>query len=102
MSITRVAVFPPHYAIVISTAAGGPKDYTPLISVWNEIAKSSGSDILLLQHFTAEQFVAKVDVPEAKFDSISGERPDLWHYIHEPAYPNVWIKPGILQSALQK
>jgi len=77
---------PPQYAIVISTDAGGPKDYTKLINEWNEIAKSSGSDIPLLQHSTAEEFLGKVDVPEANFDSISGERPDLWLYIHGPAH----------------
>ena len=77
---------PPHYAIVISTDAGGPKDYTKLINEWNEIAMSSGSNIPLLQHSTAEEFLGKVDVPEAKFDSISGERPNLWLYIHGPAH----------------
>jgi len=77
---------PPNYAIVISTDAGGPKDYTKLINEWNEIAKSSGSNIPMLQHSTAEEFLGKVDVPEAKFDSISGERPDLWLYIHGPAH----------------
>jgi alpha-mannosidase len=77
---------PPHYAIVISTDAGGPKDYTKIITEWNSIAKSSGVDIPLLQHSTAEEFLGKIDVPEAKIDSISGERPDLWLYIHGPAH----------------
>ena len=77
---------PPHYAIVICTDAGGPKDYSPLINEWNEIAKNSGYDIPRLQHATAEEFLAKIDVPEAKIDSISGERPDLWLYIHGPAH----------------
>ena len=77
---------PPHYAIVICTDAGGPKDYSPLINEWNEIAKKSGYDIPKLQHATAEEFLGKVNVPEAKFDSISGERPDLWLYIHGPAH----------------
>jgi alpha-mannosidase len=77
---------PPDYAIVISTDAGGPKDYTPIINEWNEIAKNSGHEIPLLQHSTAEDFLGKIDVPEAKIDSISGERPDLWLYIHGPAH----------------
>lgn len=77
---------PPQYAIVISTDAGGPKDYTKLINEWNKIAKSSGFNIPLLQHSTAEEFLGKIDVPEAKIDSISGERPDLWLYIHGPAH----------------
>ncbi|MEI6047403.1 MAG: glycosyl hydrolase-related protein [Bacteroidota bacterium] len=77
---------PPHYAVVISTDAGGPKDYSKIITEWNDIAKSSGFDIPLLQHSTAEEFLGKIDVPEAKIDSISGERPDLWLYIHGPAH----------------
>ncbi len=77
---------PPHYAIVICTDAGGPKDYSPLINEWNMIANNSGFDIPKLQHSTAEEFLGKVNVPESKFDSISGERPDLWLYIHGPAH----------------
>jgi len=77
---------PPHYGVVISTDAGGPKDYTPIINEWNAIAKSSGFDVPLLQHSTAEDFLNLIDVPEARFDSISGERPDLWLYIHGPAH----------------
>ena len=90
---------PPHYAIVICTDAGGPKDYTPLINEWNEIAKNSGYDIPQLQHATAEEFLGKVNVPEAKFDSISGERPDLWLYIHGPAhYEAIKAKKGAAVS----
>jgi len=77
---------PPHYAIVISTDAGGPKDYTPLIREWNEIARNSGLNIPSLQHSTAEEFLSLIDVPAARFDSIAGERPDLWLYIHGPAH----------------
>ncbi|HUX94927.1 MAG TPA: glycosyl hydrolase-related protein [Bacteroidales bacterium] len=77
---------PPHYGVVISTDAGGPKDYTPIINEWNDIAKNSGFDIPLLRHSTAEDFLHEINVPEAKFDSISGERPDLWLYIHGPAH----------------
>ena len=77
---------PPHYAIVISTDAGGPKDYSDIIDEWNKIAENSGFDIPKLQHSTAEDFLHAVDVPEAKIDSISGERPNLWLYIHGPAH----------------
>lgn len=77
---------PAHYAIVISTDAAGPKNYSPLIDEWNEIAKESGFEIPELQHSTAEEFLADIDVPGAKFDSIYGERPNLWLYIHGPAH----------------
>ena len=45
--------------MIISTDAGGPKDYSKIIGEWNEIAKSSGFDIPLLQHSTAEEFLGK-------------------------------------------
>jgi alpha-mannosidase len=77
---------PPHYAIVISTDAGGPKDYTPIIDEWNAIAETTGFDIPRVRHSTAEDFLAEIDVPQAKFDSISGDRPNLWLYIHGPAH----------------
>jgi alpha-mannosidase len=77
---------PPHYAVIISTDAGGPKDYSKIIGEWNEIAKSSGFDIPLVQHSTTEEFLGKIDIPGIKVDSISGERPDLWLYIHGPAH----------------
>ena len=77
---------PPQYAVIISTDAGGPKDYSQIIGEWNEIAKSSGFDIPLVQHSTTEEFLGKIDVPGTRFDSISGERPDLWLYIHGPAH----------------
>lgn len=77
---------PPHYSIVISTDAGGPKYYEEIINNWNEIANESGFDIPLIQHSTAEDFLGEIDVPEAKFDSIYGERPNLWLYIHGAAH----------------
>ncbi len=77
---------PPHYAIVISTDAGGPKDYSNIISDWNYIARNSGFDIPLVKHSTAEEFLEEVNVPGTKFDRISGERPNLWLYIHGPAH----------------
>ncbi len=77
---------PPHYGVVISTDAGGPKDYTPIINEWNKIVEKSGSDLPLLRHSTAEDFFAAIDVEGTKFDSISGERPNLWLYIHGPGH----------------
>ncbi|WP_180335607.1 glycoside hydrolase family 38 C-terminal domain-containing protein [Labilibaculum filiforme] len=73
---------PPHYAVVISADAGGPKNYKKVIEGWNEIAKMPGRYIPEIAHSTALEFLQEVDVPEAKIDSIYGERPNLWLYIH--------------------
>ncbi len=77
---------PPHYAVIISTDAGVPRDYGKIIEEWNEIAQSTGYDIPILQHSTTEEFLGKIDVPGISVDSISGDRPDLWLYIHGPAH----------------
>ena len=77
---------PPHYAVVISTDAGGPKYYKEVIEGWNEIVKNSKIDIPTISHSTATDFLHSVDVPGAKIDSISGERPNLWLYIHGAAH----------------
>jgi alpha-mannosidase len=73
---------PPHYALVISTDAGGPKYYKDVMEGWNEIARNSGVDIPEIAHSTALEFLHSVDVPGVKMDSIYGERPNLWLYIH--------------------
>ena len=73
---------PPHYAVVISTDAGGPKYYKDVIEGWNEIARNSGKNIPEIGHSTAMEFFHAVDVPGVKIDSIYGERPNLWLYIH--------------------
>jgi len=77
---------PPHYAVVISNDAAGPIFYEKVLKDWNEIAATAGLDIPKLQYSTVDQFLGSVNVAGAKFDSISGERPNLWLYIHGPAH----------------
>ncbi len=73
---------PPHYALVISTDAGGPKNYKEVVEGWNELAWNSGKSIPKIGHSTALEFLHSVDVPGIEIDSIFGERPNLWLYIH--------------------
>lgn len=77
---------PPHFAIVISNDAAGPVYYKEVVDEWNKIAEESGIAMPRLKYATAEDFMASIDKPGAKFDSISGERPNLWLYIHGPAH----------------
>lgn len=78
----RERKLPPHYALVISTDAGGPKYYKDVLEGWNDIAEKSGMNIPAIEHSTALDFLHSVDVPGIKIDSIYGERPNLWLYIH--------------------
>ncbi len=77
---------PPHYAVVISNDASGPVYYDKVLKEWNELANALGSSVPRLRYTTADQFLDAVDVPGAQIDSIAGERPDLWLYIHGPAH----------------
>ncbi|HVU83346.1 MAG TPA: hypothetical protein VHC50_00805, partial [Puia sp.] len=77
---------PPHFAVVISNDAAGPIYYRQVVEDWNRIAEQAGVQIPKLRYATAEDFLSSVDVPGARFDSISGERPNLWLYIHGPAH----------------
>jgi len=77
---------PPHYAVVISQDASGPIFYQEVLKEWNHIRELSEVPLPKLQHSTAEEFLHLVDVPTARFDSISGERPNIWMYIHGPGH----------------
>ena len=77
---------PPHFAVVISNDAAGPIYYKQVVEDWNRIAEQADVQIPKLRYSTAEDFLSAVDVPGARFDSISGERPNLWLYIHGPAH----------------
>lgn len=77
---------PPHYAVVISVDASMPKNYRKVIDEWENIGKMAGVKLPKLRHTTVNKFLASIDVPQAKFDRIEGERPDLWLYIHGPAH----------------
>ena len=85
-SYYRERNIPAHYGAVMSADAGGPKYYKEVIEGWNEIAKNAGIHMPEIHHSTALEFLQEVNVPEAKIDSIYGERPNLWLYIHGAAH----------------
>ena len=39
-----------------------------------------------MQYSTARRFFESIDVKTAKLDTITGERPGLWLYIHGPTH----------------
>lgn len=77
---------PPHFAIVLSNDASGPSHYGELVREWNKIIKKTGVKIPSLQHSTVASFMDGVNIPDAKFDYLEGDRPNLWAYIHGPGH----------------
>lgn len=69
------------------------KDYTPLITQWNSIrehepAKGKISPVHLPEFtiVTAPEFFRELQAANPVIKSISGERPDVWLYIHGPSH----------------
>ena len=77
---------PPHYAVMISQDASGPIYYREVVKEWNNIVQMSGLKLPGLRHSTADEFLSAVNVPEARFDEIYGERANIWMYIHGPGH----------------
>ena len=77
---------PPHYAILMSCDATKPVDYQNVIDEWNKIAEASEIPLPRLKSSTSEEYFASVRGEGTQFEKISGERPNLWLYIHGPAH----------------
>jgi alpha-mannosidase len=95
---------PPHYAILLSCDATKPISYKKIIDEWNKIAELSEIPLPRLKSSTAEEFLESVSTKESKFETVQGERPNLWLYIHGPAHYQAHLakrEAGILLPAAE-
>ena len=95
---------PPHYAILMSCDATKPVNYRKIIDEWNSIVNLAEVPLPKLKSSTAEEYFKSVNVSDANFEKISGERPDLWLYIHGPAHYEATLykrEAGILLPAAE-
>ena len=77
---------PPRYAVVISCDAKKPSSYTGLINEWNAIAEASGLPMPRVRYACSDTFLSEMAAAKPHLDEVSGERPNLWLYIHGPAH----------------
>ena len=77
---------PPHYGILMSCDATRPINYQKVIKEWNSIVEQAEVPLPRLENTTAEEYFNIVNVGNAKFEQVMGERPNLWLYIHGPAH----------------
>ena len=61
-----------------------PKDFGPLLAAWNSSASTARRP--LLRYSSVGEFFEQIDRPEAKFQPLIGERPNLWLYIGGPTH----------------
>lgn len=77
---------PPHYAVLMSCDATKPVNFRTIINEWNTIVDMAEVSLPRLTNSTAEAYFHIVNTPSANLETVSGERPDLWLYIHGPAH----------------
>lgn len=78
---------PPVYAMINSMDFSKPVDFKTLINSWNAQPVSAGGvKPPVMQYSSIRGFFEAIDRPEARFDSLLGERPDVWMYITGPTH----------------
>ncbi|MDR1332372.1 MAG: alpha-mannosidase, partial [Tannerella sp.] len=95
---------PPHYAVLISCDATKPVNFSKVIDEWNAIVEQAGIPLPRLKNSTSEEYFNAVNTAESHFEKISGERPNLWLYIHGPAHYEATLlkrEAGILLPAAE-
>ena len=78
---------PPVYTLINSNDFSQPIDFKPLIDFWNaQPAAASDARPPTMRYSSIRGFFEAIDTPSAKFDTIRGERPDVWAYITDPTH----------------
>ena len=78
---------PGEYPLLNSVDFSQPTDFGPLIAHWNGNGPGAADGTRpVMQYSTARTFFEALDVRTAKLDTVTGERPGLWLYIHGPTH----------------
>ena len=89
---------PPVYCLINTMDFSAPHDFTPLINLWNsQPAAASGVAPPRMQYSSIRAFFEAIDKPVARFDTLVGERPDVWVYITGPTHH--WMDSAKRQAA---
>ncbi len=79
---------PPVYCLINSMDFSRPVDFDPLIGAWNRqtAAQTGEGQPPVMSYSSIRGFFEAIDQPEAKFNTLLGERPDVWVYITGPTH----------------
>jgi alpha-mannosidase len=80
---------PPEYPLLNSVDFSQPTDFGPLMGFWNggdRPAPQGGAAKPVMGYSTARELFEALDAGRAKLDTLTGERPGLWLYIHGPTH----------------
>jgi alpha-mannosidase len=78
---------PLEFPLLHSVDFSQPTDFGPLIKLWNDRHRwADGPAASTMQYSSARRFFEALIRPGPDFAGISGERPNLWLYIHGPTH----------------
>ncbi len=77
---------PSEYPLLNSVDFSQPTDFGGLIRHWNADAQTATPVPLTMRYSSARRFFEAIDVKGAGLPVITGERPNLWLYIHGPTH----------------
>ncbi len=78
---------PPEFPLLHSVDFSQPTDFGPLIDLWNRRGEpDSGAPASGMNYSSAARFFEALDSTAPRLDRITGERPNLWLYIHGPTH----------------
>lgn len=77
---------PPAYCLINSSDFSKPVDFASLIDFWNARRADGEANLPKMQYSSIRGFFEEIDKPAAKFDTLMGERPDVWLYITGPTH----------------
>lgn len=79
---------PPVFCLINTMDFSRPVDFDPLITAWNSqtAAQTGEGKPPVMSYSSIRKFFEAIDTPEAKFNTLLGERPDVWVYITGPTH----------------
>jgi hypothetical protein len=77
---------PPAYCLINSMDFSRPINFNPLINFWNAQSATGAAKPPMMGYSSIRGFFESIDKPAAKFDTVQGERPDVWLYITGPTH----------------
>ena len=85
---------PPALCLLNSQDFSRPTDFSPLINLWNSQTFMGGGHATAqdrlkpakMQYASAKGFFDQIAAGSSKIDTLVGERPDIWLYIHGPTH----------------
>lgn len=76
--------FRPVLPVLISTDWAEPREFSSFFSYWNRSAKAEG--LPRLGYASSLATFKALDAPGARYEKLTGERPNVWLYIHGPTH----------------